>query len=103
MKIYSTENIQGQQYEAIGLVSGSTVQSKSFLSDFGQSLKNFVGGELRSYSDMMNKARQEAIERMIEKATDMGADAIVGVRFSTSAIMEQAAEIMVYGTAVRFV
>lgn len=103
MKLYSIENIQGKQYEVIDLVSGSTIQSKNFISDFGQSLKSIIGGELKSYTDMMNKARQEATERMIKKAEALGADAIIGVRFATSAIMNQAAEILVYGTAVKFV
>lgn len=102
MKLYSIENIQ-KQYEVIDMVSGSTIQSKNFISDFGQSLKSIVGGELKSYTDMMNKARQEATERMIKKAEVIGADAIIGVRFATSAIMNQAAEILVYGTAIRFV
>lgn len=102
MKLYSIENI-GLQYEVLGLVSGSTIQSKNFISDFGQSLKSIIGGELKSYTDMMNKARQEATERMVKQANDLGADAIIGVRFATSAIMNQAAEILVYGTAVRFV
>lgn len=103
MKLYSIENIQGRQYEVLGLVSGSTIQSKNFISDFGQSLKSIIGGELKSYTDMMNKARQEATERMTKQANDLGADAIIGVRFATSAIMNQAAEILVYGTAVRFI
>jgi uncharacterized protein YbjQ (UPF0145 family) len=103
MKLYSIENIQGKQYEVIDLVSGSTIQSKNFISDFGQSLKSIIGGELKSYTDMMNKARQEATERMVKKAEALGADAIIGVRFATSAIMNQAAEILVYGTAVKFV
>jgi len=102
MKLYSIENI-GLRYEVLGLVSGSTIQSKNFISDFGQSLKSIIGGELKSYTDMMNKARQEATERMTKQASDLGADAIIGVRFATSAIMNQAAEILVYGTAVRFV
>ncbi len=103
MKLYSIENIQGKQYEVIDLVSGSTIQSKNFISDFGQSLKSIIGGELKSYTDMMNKARQEATERMVKKAEALGADAIIGVRFATSAIMNQAAEILVYGTAVKYV
>lgn len=102
MKLYSIENLQGVNYEALGVVNGSTIQSKNVFSDFGQSLKNIVGGELKSYTQMMEKARKIATDRMIEQATRMGADAIIGVRYSTSAIVAQAAEVMVYGTAIRF-
>lgn len=102
MKLYSIENLPGVDYEALGAVNGSTIQSKNVFSDFGQSLKNIVGGELKSYTQMMEKARKIATDRMIEQATRMGADAIIGVRYSTSAIVAQAAEVMVYGTAIRF-
>lgn len=102
MKLYSIENLQGVNYEALGVVNGSTIQSKNVFSDFGQSLKNIVGGELRSYTQMMEKARRIATDRMIEQAERLGADAIIGVRYTTSAIMAQAAEVMVYGTAIRF-
>lgn len=101
MKLYSIENLQGVNYEALGVVNGSTIQSKNVFSDFGQSLKNIVGGELRSYTQMMEKARRIATDRMIEQAERLGADAIIGVRYTTSAIMAQAAEVMVYGTAIR--
>lgn len=102
MKLYSIENLQGVNYEALGVVNGSTIQSKNVFSDFGQSLKNIVGGELKSYTQMMEKARKIATDRMIKQAEQMGADAIIGVRYTTSAIMAQAAEVMVYGTAIRF-
>ena len=68
----------------------------------GQALKNIVGGELKSYTQMMDRARRIAIDRMINEARQLGADAIIGVRYSTSAIVAQAAEVMVYGTAIRF-
>lgn len=102
MTIYSVENLPGVNYEAVSIVSGSTIQSKNVFSDFGQSLKNIVGGELKTYTQMMEKARRIATERMIEQAKRIGADAIIGVRYSTSAIMAQAAEVMVYGTAIRY-
>ena len=101
MKLYSIETIPGASYEVLGLVSGSTIQSKNFVSDFGQGLKNIVGGELKGYTKMMDKARDTATERMVEQARQMGADAVIGVRYTTSAIMAQAAEVLVYGTAVR--
>ena len=102
MKIVTVETLQGCNYEAMGIVSGSTIQSKNFVSDFGQGLKSIVGGELHSYTDMMEKAREKATQRMIDNAVCMGADAIVGVRFTTSAIMAQAAEVLVYGTAIKY-
>ena len=101
MNLYSIENIPGVNYEALGVVCGSTIQSKNFVADFGQSLKTIVGGELRSYTAMMEKARKQATQRMIEQAQQMGAYAVVGVRYATSAIMAQAAEVLVYGTAVK--
>ena len=102
MKIVTVETLQGCNYEAMGIVSGSTIQSKNFVSDFGQGLKSIVGGELHSYTEMMMKAREKATQRMIDNAVRMGADAIVGVRFTTSAIMAQAAEVLVYGTAIKY-
>ena len=102
MKIVTVETLQGCNYEAMGIVSGSTIQSKNFVSDFGQGLKSIVGGELHSYTDMIEKAREKATQRMIDNAVRMGADAIVGVRFTTSAIMAQAAEVLVYGTAIKY-
>ena len=102
MKIYSVENLPGKDYEVLGVVTGSTVQSKNFISDFGQSLKKIVGGELKAYTQMMEKARRLSTERMVAQADELRADAIIGVRYSTSAIMAQAAEVLVYGTAIRF-
>ena len=102
MKIITVETLQGYNYEELGVVSGSTIQSKNFVSDFGQGLKSIVGGELKSYTTMMEKARTQATQRMIDEAVKMGADAIIGVRYTTSSIMAQAAEVLVYGTAVRY-
>ena len=102
MKLYSIETLNGENYEALGIVTGSTIQSKNFVSDFGQGLKSIVGGELKSYTAMMEKARTMATNRMIDQAIKMDADAIVGVRYATSAIMAQAAEVLVYGTAIRY-
>lgn len=102
MKIITVETLQGYNYEELGVVSGSTIQSKNFVSDFGQGLKSIVGGELKSYTTMMEKARNQATQRMVDQAVKMGADAIIGVRYTTSSIMAQAAEVLVYGTAVRY-
>ena len=102
MKLVTVETLQGVNYEELGVVNGSTIQSKNFVSDFGQGLKSIVGGELKSYTGMMEKARTQATQRMIDAAVRMGADAIIGVRYTTSAIMAQAAEVLVYGTAIKY-
>lgn len=102
MILVNTDYISGKKLEMLGLVKGSTIQSKHIGSDISQSFKTIVGGELKSYTDMMNKARQIATDRMIEEADALGADAVVNVRFATSGIMQGAAEVIAYGTAVKF-
>ena len=102
MKFVTVETLQGCNYEELGVVTGSTIQSKNFVSDFGQGLKSIVGGELHSYTDMMEKARNKATQRMVDAAVQLGADAVIGVRYTTSAIMAQAAEVLAYGTAVKY-
>ena len=102
MILVNTDYISGKKLEMLGLVKGSTIQSKHIGSDISQSIKTIVGGELKSYTDMMNKARQIATDRMIEEADALGADAVVNVRFATSGIMQGAAEVIAYGTAVKF-
>ena len=87
----------------IGMVKGSTIQSKNIGHDIGQSFKTLVGGELKSYTDMMNAARQLATDRMVQEAQSLGADAVVNVRYASSAVMAGAAEVMAYGTAVKFI
>lgn len=84
----------------LGVVQGSTVQAKNVFRDIGASLKNLIGGELRSYTDLMNQAREEAIARMEREAVALGANAILNVRFATSTITQGAAELLAYGTAV---
>ena len=103
MKVYTTDYITGKTLETLGLVEGSTVQSKHIGRDIAASFKTIVGGELKGYTEMMNEARKKATARMIEQAEAMGADAIVGVRYASSAVMDGAAEIMAYGTAVKFI
>lgn len=98
----TVDTLQGCNYEEMGVVTGSTIQSKNFVSDFGQGLKSIVGGELKSYTDMMEKAREKATRRMVDQAVQMGADAIIGVRYTTNSIMAQAAEVLVFGTAVKY-
>ena len=102
MIIVNTDYISGKEIETIQLVKGSIVFSKNVVRDVFAGLKTIVGGEIKGYSEMMSEARQQATERMIQEATAIGADAIVNVRYSTSALMASAAEIIAYGTAVRF-
>ena len=103
MMIVNTDYITGKQLETLSLVRGSTVHSKNIGRDIMSSFKTLVGGEIKDYTDMMNEARAIATQRMIEDAERLGADAIVNVRFASSAIMAGAAEIIAYGTAVKFI
>ena len=102
MIVVTTENVSGRAQEALGLVTGSTIQTKHLGKDISQSFKTLVGGELKQYTQMMDDARRIATDRMVAAAEEMGADAVVSVKYSTSAIMQGAAEVLVYGTAVRF-
>lgn len=103
MFIVNTDYIEGTKFEMIGLVFGSVVQSKNIGQDIGAGLKSIVGGELEGYTEMMEEAREIATERMIKKAESLGADAVINVRYATSAIMQGASEVMVYGTAVKYI
>lgn len=103
MILTTTETISGRNLATLGLVQGNTIQSKHMFSDMGQSFKTMVGGELKSYTEMMNKARDIATQRMIDMAARMGADAIVCVRYTSASVMQQAAEVLAYGTAVKFI
>jgi uncharacterized protein YbjQ (UPF0145 family) len=100
--ISNTETIPGRQVvEFYGVVTGSTVRAKHIGKDILAGLKNIVGGELVSYTELLGEARKEATQRMIVEAQSLGANAIVNVRFSTSSIAQGAAELFAYGTAVR--
>ncbi len=102
MKLVNIDYIPGEEIiEALGLVKGQVVQSKSFGKDFMAGMKTIFGGEIASYTDMINEARRLATKRMVDEATAMGADAIVNVRYGSSAVMDGAAEIIAYGTAVK--
>jgi uncharacterized protein YbjQ (UPF0145 family) len=90
-----------QVSEVLGYVKGSTVQTKNIGRDIGAGLKSLVGGEIKGYSDMMEKARQLATERLLKEADAIGADAVIGFRIQTSGVMAGAAEIIAYGTAVK--
>ena len=102
MKLVSIDSIPGKEYEALGLVKGTIVQSKNFGRDFMAGLKTLVGGESVGYTEMLNEARQIATKRMVDEAEALGADAIIGVRYGSSAVMQGAAEVVAYGTAVKF-
>ena len=102
MILTTTETISGRELETLGLVKGSTIQSKNIGRDITQSLKTLVGGELKAYNDMMNEARALATKRMVSEAEALGADAVVNIRYASSAIMQGAAEVIAYGTAVKF-
>lgn len=102
MIVVNTDYISGKELEMLGLVKGSTIQTKNIGRDITQGFKTLVGGELGAYTQMMNDARDLAAQRMEEDAIRLGADAVVNVRFATSAIMQGAAEVMAYGTAVKF-
>ncbi len=102
MLIVTTESIYGKEIsEVLGLVQGSTIQSKHIGKDITAAFKQIIGGELKTYSAMLQDARQIASQRMVSEAEALGADAIIGMRFSTSSIMSGAAEILAYGTAVK--
>ncbi len=98
----NTENIPGQQIvEFYGVVTGSTVRAKHIGRDIAASLKNFVGGELKGYTELLQEARKEALHRMMEQARSVGANAVINVRFATSSVAQGAAELFAYGTAVK--
>lgn len=102
MLIVTTPNIPGKEIkETLGLVKGEIVQSKNVGRDFMAGMKTIVGGEIKSYTDMIKEARQIATDRMIEEAQKLGADAVINVIFGSSAIMQGAAEMIAYGTAVK--
>ena len=103
MILVNTDYISGKELEMLSLVKGSTIQSKHIGKDITQSFKTLVGGELKAYNEMMNDARALATKRMVEEAEALGADAIVNIRYASSAIMQGAAEVIAYGTAVKFV
>ena len=103
MILVNTDYISGKELEMLSLVKGSTIQSKHVGKDIVQSFKTLVGGELKAYNEMMNEARAIATKRMVQEAEALGADAIVNIRYASSAIMQGAAEVIAYGTAVKFV
>ena len=102
MMLLNIEYIPGKRIEALGLVKGTTVYSKSFGKDFMAGMKTLVGGEIVGYTEMLNEARQIATKRMVDEAKEMDADAVIGVKYGSSQVMAGAAEVIAYGTAVKY-
>ena len=102
MLLLNIDTIPGKEFEALGLVKGTIVLSKSFGTDFMAGMKTLVGGEIIGYTEMLNEARAMATKRMVDNAEEMHADAIVNVRYGSSSVMQSAAEVIAYGTAVKF-
>ena len=102
MKLLTIEHIPGRNFEALDTVKGTVVYSKNLGRDFMAGMQGLVGGEIAGYTEMLNEARQIATKRMADAAEALGADAVVGLRYSSAAVMQGAAEIVAYGTAVKF-
>lgn len=103
MLMSSTDTIDGKQLEVIGLVRGASIHSKNLAKDIGQSFKSVVGGELKTYTELLELTVDTAMKKMEERAEEMNADAIIGIRYSTCNLVDGAAEIIVYGTAAKFI
>ena len=102
MKLLSIEYIPGVEFEALGIVKGTVVQTKNVGKDFMAGMKTLVGGEITGYTEMLNEARQIATKRMVDEAKEMNADAVIGVKYGSSQVMSGAAEVIAYGTAVKY-
>ncbi len=102
MLLVNTDFITGKELETLGIVKGNVVQCRNVGRDFMASVKTLVGGELKEYTEMLNQARQIAIKRMVDEAEALGADAIINIRYASSSIMQGAAEVIAYGTAVKY-
>lgn len=101
MLLLNINYVPEKRIEALGIVKGSVVQSKNFGKDFMAGMKTLVGGEIESYTEMLNQARQIATERMVDNAQELGADAVISVTYTSSSLMQGAAEVTAYGTAVK--
>ena len=101
MLLVTINHIPGQEFEVLGMVKGCVVQSKNFGKDFMAGMKTLVGGEIVGYTEMLIEARQIATKRMVDDAERLGADAVVGIHFTSSTVMQGAAEVLAYGTAVK--
>ena len=103
MKLATIENWPGKNYEILGLVKGTVVQSKNLGKDFMAGMKTLVGGEIVGYTEMIVEARAIATKRMVDEAEALDADAVIGVRYGSSSVMQSAAEVVAYGKAIRFI
>ena len=101
MLLLNIDYVPGKEFEPLGLVKGTVVQSKNIGRDFMAGMKTLVGGEIVGYTEMLIEARQIATKRMVDEAEDLGADAIINIRFGSAAVMQGAAEVIAYGTAVK--
>ncbi|TKJ42664.1 hypothetical protein CEE36_07120 [candidate division TA06 bacterium B3_TA06] len=102
MIISTTGNVPGYKVkETLGIVKGNTVRARHMGRDILAGLRNIVGGEITDYTKLLAESREQSLDRMIERASELGADAIIGIRFMTSSVMQGAAELLAYGTAVR--
>ena len=101
MLLLNIDHMPEKEVEALGLVKGSVVQAKNFGKDFMAGMKTLVGGEIEGYTDLLNQARQIATKRMVDEAEALGADAVLNIRYASSSLMQSAAELTAYGTAVR--
>ncbi|MCI5868314.1 MAG: YbjQ family protein [Dorea sp.] len=101
MKLLNIDYIPGKEIDAIGMVKGTVVMSKNIGKDFMAGMKTLVGGELSGYTEMLNESRQIAIKRMVDEAEALGADAVINIRYGSSSLMQGAAEVIAYGTAVK--
>ena len=102
MMLLSIDYVPGREIEALGMVKGAVVQTKNFGRDFMAGMKTLVGGEIVGYTEMLNEARQIAVKRMVDEAEVMEADAVIGIRYGSAQMMQGAAEVVAYGTAVKF-
>ena len=103
MLLLTIDYVPGKEIEVLGLVKGTTVRAKHLGKDFMAGMKTLVGGEVVSYTEMLNEARAIAVKRMVDEAEALSADAIIGMMYGSAAVMQGAAEVIAYGTAVRFV
>ena len=101
MILVSTDFVSGREFDTLSIVKGSTIRAKHLGQDIMSALKNIVGGELTAYGEMISEARAIATKRMVEEAEALGADAVINIRYATSAVAARAAEVLVYGTAVK--
>ena len=102
MLLLNIDHVPGREIEALGMVKGTVVQSKHFGKDFMAGMKTLVGGEIVGYTEMLIEARQIATKRMVDDAQRLGADAVIGIHYTSSTVMQGAAEVLAYGTAVKF-